>query len=67
MSEKEFQSYKYFTKYASDMYRRAGRPSVTRPVVTYAFETRTLNKQDKNKFCVFERQILRNIFDPVKT
>jgi hypothetical protein len=35
------------------------------PVVPYASETWTLNEHDKNRFCIFERQILRKIFGPL--
>jgi hypothetical protein len=36
-----------------------------RPVVTYSSETWTLTAKDENNLCIFERQILREIFGPV--
>jgi hypothetical protein len=40
--------------------------SVVRPVVTYACETWILKESEINKLLVFERKILRKIFDPRK-
>ena len=40
--------------------------TLIRPVLTYASETWTLNKQDINRLNIFERKILRGIFGPVK-
>jgi len=37
--------------------------SVIRPVVTYACETRTLKETVTNRLMVFDRKILRKIFD----
>jgi len=37
-----------------------------RPVVTYASETWALSIWVTNKLLVFERQILRKIFGPIK-
>jgi hypothetical protein len=38
-----------------------------RPVLTYSSETWTLTAKDENNLRIFERQILRKIFDPVNT
>jgi hypothetical protein len=38
----------------------------TRPVVTYASETRTLTEKDEMRLRIFERQILRKIFGPIQ-
>jgi hypothetical protein len=38
--------------------------SVIRPVVTYACETWTLKETTTNRVMVFERNVLRKIFDP---
>jgi hypothetical protein len=40
--------------------------SVIRPIVTYACETWVLKETIKNKLMVFERKVLRRIFDPTK-
>ena len=39
--------------------------TMIRPVVTYTSETWTLTAKDENNLRIFERQILRKIFDPV--
>ena len=36
-----------------------------RPVVTYSSETWTLTAKDENNLRIFERQILRKIFNPI--
>ena len=41
--------------------------TIIRPVVTYASETWTLNKQDEMKLETWERKILRKIFGGVKS
>jgi hypothetical protein len=38
--------------------------TVIRPIVTYSCETRILKETIINKLSVFERRILRKIFDP---
>ena len=38
-----------------------------RPIVTYSSETWTVTAKDENNLRIFERQILRKIFGPVKT
>ena len=38
-----------------------------RPDVTYLSDTWTLTAKDENNLLIFERQILRKIFDPVNT
>jgi hypothetical protein len=38
--------------------------SVIRPVVTHACETWTLKETIVNRLMVFERKVLRKIFDP---
>ena len=40
--------------------------TLIRPVLTYALETWVLNKQDIRRLGVFERKILRAIFEPTK-
>jgi hypothetical protein len=40
---------------------------LTRPVVTYTCETWTLSIQDINNLLVFETQILKTIFGPIKS
>jgi len=40
--------------------------SIIRPIVTYACETWGLKETIKNKLMVFERKVLRKIFDPTK-
>ena len=40
--------------------------SIIRPIVTYACETWGLKETRKNKLMVFERKVLRRIFDPTK-
>jgi len=37
-----------------------------RPVVTYSSETWTLTAKDENNLGIFERQLLKKIFGPVK-
>jgi hypothetical protein len=39
--------------------------TIIRPVVTYLSETWTLTAKDENNLRIFERQILKKIFDPV--
>jgi hypothetical protein len=41
--------------------------TLIRPLVTYASETWTLNEHNKNRLCVFERQILRKTFGLLRT
>ena len=40
--------------------------TLTRSVVTYAYEMWTLNEQDKNTLSISERHILRTIFGAVQ-
>jgi hypothetical protein len=40
--------------------------TLIRPVVTYASETWTLTEKDEMQLRIFERQILRKIFAPIK-
>jgi len=40
--------------------------SITRPIVTYAYEAWVLKETIKNKLMVFERKVLRRIFGPTK-
>jgi hypothetical protein len=40
--------------------------TIIRPVVMYSSETWTLTAKDENNLRIFERQILRKIFGPVK-
>jgi hypothetical protein len=40
--------------------------TLIRPVVTYASETWTLTEKDEMRLRIFERQILRKIFPPIK-
>jgi hypothetical protein len=39
--------------------------TMTRPVITYSSETRTLTTKDEDNLRIFGRQILRKIFGPV--
>ena len=49
------------------MSRRRLYDTIIRPVVTYASETWTLNKQDEMKLETWERKTLRKIFGGIKS
>ena len=43
----------------------SGFKGLIRPVLTYGAETWVLSKQDEHHLSIFERKILRRIYDPV--
>jgi hypothetical protein len=55
-----------FSKLINKYTRRKIYVTLIGPVVTYACETWTLSVQNMNNLFVFERQILRKIFEPVQ-